>query len=34
MIIDGNTYKLYEFYLDTLVSLDVTATINITGNTK
>lgn len=27
-------YKLYEFFLDTLIPLDITATINITGNTK
>jgi hypothetical protein len=34
LLVDGNPYKLYEFYLDTLVPLDVTATISITGNTK
>ena len=33
-IANGVQYKLYEFFLDTLIPLDVTATISITGNTR
>lgn len=32
--IDGNEYRLYEFFLDTLISLDVNITIKITGSTE
>ena len=31
---NGIIYKLFEFFLDTLIPLDVTATINITGNKR
>ena len=32
VVIDNITYSLYEFFLDTLIPLDITATIRINGN--
>ena len=34
VVIDDITYKLYEFFLDTLLPLDVTATVRVTGTTN